>query len=64
MERCHIALLLQLEAPLIDAARSVDRQHQLQVDRGLGECRRTDAAGQQQNGREADSNKGWGQVHR
>jgi hypothetical protein len=63
-ERRHIALLLQLETPLVDAARRVDRQHQLQVDGGLGERRCTDAAGKQQRRREAEGNKGWGQVHR
>jgi len=50
-ERRHIALHLQLEAPLVDAARSVDCQHQLQVDRSLGERRRADAEGKQQRGR-------------
>ena len=34
-ERRDIAALLQLEAILIDAAGSIDREHELQVGRGL-----------------------------
>ena len=30
-----IAALLQIEADLIDAARGIDREHEMQVDRGL-----------------------------
>ena len=41
-ERRHVALLLQLEADLVDAARGIDREHQLQVDRGLRRRRRGD----------------------
>ena len=36
----HVALLLQLEAVLVDAARGIDREHELQVDRGLRGRRR------------------------
>ena len=32
---CDIAALLQVKTHLIDAARGVDREHELQVDRGL-----------------------------
>ena len=53
-ERRHIALLLQLEAALVDAARSIDRQHQLQVDPVLGERRRArEGRGQQEPARDA-----------
>src|SRR5947209_7735099 len=34
-ERRHIALLLQLETDLIDAARGVDGEHELQIDVAL-----------------------------
>ena len=33
-ERRHVSALLQLEADLIDAAGGIDREHELQVDRG------------------------------
>src|SRR5262249_14524007 len=35
-ERRGIALLLQLEPRLVHAARGIDREHKLQVDRGVG----------------------------
>ena len=34
-ERLGVALLLQLEARLVDAAGGIDRQHELQIDLGL-----------------------------
>ena len=47
-----IAALLQVEADLIDAAGRIDREHQLQVDRGLrrrrhgrGQCEHQPADG-------------------
>ena len=40
LERGHIAHLLQFEALRVDAAGDVDRQHELQVDGGLGAARR------------------------
>ena len=41
----RVAAPLQLEARLVDAARGVDRQHELQVDVGL-RLRRHDLRGQ------------------
>ena len=32
-ERRHVALLLQLEANLVDAARGIDGQHEREIDR-------------------------------
>ncbi|MBV8322193.1 MAG: hypothetical protein JO049_16140 [Hyphomicrobiales bacterium] len=35
-EGCDVAALLQFEADLIDAARRIDREHELQIDGRLG----------------------------
>ncbi len=47
-ERRHVAALLQLEAHLVDAARRVDREHQLQVDLRLRRRRRPHDGGEHQ----------------
>jgi hypothetical protein len=59
-----VTLLLQFEAILVDAARGIDRKHELQVDGGLGGRRRCHRKREQQRaGQGAPSDSGRKDAH-